>query len=53
LKIPEKDLPKQLDATDGLAAAVCHYYQTSNPLLGEKATSWKAFIAKNPGRIKG
>jgi crossover junction endodeoxyribonuclease RuvC len=53
LKIPEQDLPKQLDATDGLAAAVCHFYQTSNPLMGAKTSSWKAFISKNPGRIKG
>ena len=53
LKIADKDLPKQLDATDGLAAAVCHFYQTSNPLMGAKASSWKSFISKNPGRIKG
>lgn len=53
LKISEKDMPKQLDATDGLAAAVCHYYQTSNPIMGTKASSWKSFISQNPGRIKG
>jgi crossover junction endodeoxyribonuclease RuvC len=53
LKISEKDMPKQLDATDGLAAAVCHYYQTANPLMGTKASSWKSFISQNPGRIKG
>ena len=53
LKISEKDMPKQLDATDGLAAAVCHYYQTSNPIMGTKTSSWKSFISQNPGRIKG
>jgi crossover junction endodeoxyribonuclease RuvC len=53
LKIPSEDMPSKLDATDGLAAAVCHYYQTSNPLLGSKTSSWKSFISQNPDRIKG
>jgi len=45
-----KSLPKQLDATDGLAAAVCHYFQ-KNPGSGEKSYSgWKSFLADNPGR---
>lgn len=40
-----------LDATDGLAAALCHYYQR-NCLKQEKSyTGWKDFISKNPGRI--
>jgi crossover junction endodeoxyribonuclease RuvC len=47
-----KDLPSDLDATDGLAAALCHYYQ-SNTLTTEKSfKSWKDFINKNPGRVK-
>lgn len=33
--------PRRLDATDGMAVAVCHYFMTANPLLaaigGEKA----------------
>jgi crossover junction endodeoxyribonuclease RuvC len=47
-----KDLPKNLDATDGLAAAVCHYFQTKN-LTGDKArlTGWKHFLTANPNRI--
>ncbi len=41
-----------LDATDGLATAVCHFYQ-SNTLGGKsKYTSWDAFIKNNPGKIK-
>jgi len=47
-----KELPKDLDATDGLAAALCHYYQTNNPVLNSDFKSWKDFINKNPGRIK-
>lgn len=45
-------LPDDLDATDGLAAALCHFYQ-SNVLVPDKSfNSWKDFINKNPGRIK-
>jgi crossover junction endodeoxyribonuclease RuvC len=41
----------KLDATDGLAAALCHFYQTNKP-VGEKAfNSWKDFINKNPKRV--
>jgi crossover junction endodeoxyribonuclease RuvC len=49
LSIPE--LPKNLDATDGLAAAVCHFYQNVLPETGGSYNSWKDFIAKNPKRI--
>ncbi len=43
--------PKYLDATDGLAAAVCHHLQTANPDLKNKpGRGWKAFLTQNPGR---
>jgi crossover junction endodeoxyribonuclease RuvC len=42
----------KLDATDGLAAALCHFYQTNAPLKGKSYNSWKDFINKNPKRIK-
>ncbi len=42
----------KLDATDGLAAALCHYFQTNNPAAGKSFSSWKDFISKNPRRIK-
>lgn len=48
-----KELPDDLDATDGLAAAMCHFYQYK-PAMGEKTVkSWKEFINKNPGKVKG
>jgi crossover junction endodeoxyribonuclease RuvC len=47
-----KEEQKFLDATDGLAAAVCHYFQARNPMSGTGAKSWKEFISKNPGRVK-
>ena len=52
LQIAEK--PQYFDATDALAVALCHYYQSSSPLAinGKKGKGWEDFIAKNPNRIK-
>ena len=53
------EMPKYLDATDGLAAALCHYYQTGGKTgsqrkaTSDKGGSWKAFLKENPGRAKG
>lgn len=44
------ELPGNLDATDGLAAAVCHFYQKDFSPPGKSYNSWKDFIARNPGR---
>lgn len=47
------DIPKYLDATDGLAAAYCHFLQINAPISSSGgAKTWKEFIAKNPGRVK-
>jgi crossover junction endodeoxyribonuclease RuvC len=45
-------MPKNLDATDGLAAAVCHFYQHGIRIPKADARSWEDFIRKNPDRIK-
>lgn len=47
-----KDTKLKLDATDGLAAALCHFYQTNNPAQEKSFTGWKDFMRKNPGRVK-
>jgi crossover junction endodeoxyribonuclease RuvC len=50
-----KETPEFLDATDGLAAAYCHYLQsnTAAALAGGKSYSgWKSFVSDNPGRLK-
>lgn len=39
-----------LDATDGLAAAICHALQGFDPKK-EKYGSWESFLNKNPGRL--
>lgn len=43
-------LPKYLDATDGLAAALCHYYQGNTVKEKGKYTGWKSFLTTNPDR---
>ncbi len=50
LKIEQ--LPKHLDATDGLAVALCHYYQTTNVLPTGSKKGWATFISQNPDRVK-
>ena len=46
-----KEMPNYLDATDGLAVAVCHHFSKG---VGEhnksKVSNWEGFIKKNPGR---
>ncbi|MCD7931728.1 MAG: crossover junction endodeoxyribonuclease RuvC [Tannerellaceae bacterium] len=52
LHIANENMLPQLDATDGLAAAVCHYFQSNSPVSDKKYSGWKDFINKNPGKIK-
>lgn len=46
-----EEIPKNLDATDGLAAAVCHFFQNKVGVAGTSAKSWKEFLSKNPNRV--
>ena len=46
------EIPQYLDATDGLAAAYCHFLQNQKLKLTGGVKSWKEFMNKNPGRIK-
>lgn len=43
-----------LDATDALAIALCHHYETINPLASAASGKggWEKFIKDNPDRIK-
>ena len=47
-----KTLPKNLDATDGLAAAVCHFYNSGRIDVGKSYSGWDAFVKQNEGRVK-
>ena len=54
LSIASENLLPQLDATDALGAALCHFYESQRPASVPKSCkSWKEFIAKNPDKIKG
>ncbi len=41
-----------LDATDALAAALCHHFQRNNPVKTGNYKSWNDFIVNNPGKVK-
>lgn len=57
-----EERPEFMDATDAVAVALCHHYQTKNPLLNNsdpvvkktttKKQSWDTFLAQNKDRIK-
>lgn len=54
--ILKEDISKKipLDATDGLAAAICHYYQLKNPIAssGKTVNNWADYVKNNPEKIK-
>ena len=45
---------KSFDATDALATALCHWYQSSGPLgtVKKSHSGWKSFLKDNPERGK-
>ena len=51
LNFDPSNMPEFLDATDALAAALCHYYESKKPFPSSGAKSWKDFIKKHPDRI--
>ena len=53
LNMSRSELPRELDATDALAAALCHYYESDTPRPASGPRSWKEFVAKNPGKVSG
>ena len=48
-----KEMPQYLDATDGLAVALCHHYSKG---VGEhnksKSSDWASFVKNNPDKKK-
>jgi len=52
LAIPQQDMLPQMDATDGLAAAYCHFLQLGKPTLDNEYKSWKDYINKNEEKVK-
>lgn len=51
LKIEEDKMPTVLDATDALAVALTHFYETGKPKTAKGPSSWEQFIKQNPGKV--
>ena len=47
-----KTLPKNLDSTDGLAAAVCHFYNAGRIEIGTNYSGWESFVSQNKHKIR-
>ncbi|MEO1011660.1 MAG: crossover junction endodeoxyribonuclease RuvC [Bacteroidota bacterium] len=47
-----KSLPQNLDSTDGLAAAVCHFYNEGRVEIGKRYSGWESFVKSNVDRVK-
>ncbi len=46
------EIPAKLDATDGLAAAVCHFFQGDTSSPSEHYSGWSGFLKDHPERLK-
>ncbi len=46
-----KMLPKNLDSTDGLAAAVCHFFNYGKSASSKSYSGWDSFIKQNPEKV--
>ncbi len=53
-----EDMPKYLDATDGLGVALCHCFKSGGPVAAQKSSKpakkkggWSSFLSENPDRI--
>lgn len=51
LDLNDANMPDLLDATDALAVALTHFYETGKPAIARGPKNWKEFIAKNPDRV--
>lgn len=52
LHIPEDKMPSMLDASDALAVALTHFYETGKPQVARGAASWTEFLRQNPDRLR-
>jgi len=51
LHISKEEMDIQMDATDALGAAYCHFLQMGKPETEKKYGSWKDFAVKNADKI--
>ncbi len=53
LAIREDQLLPELDSTDALGAALCHFYESAKPEIAKGPKSWKDFVRRNPDKVRG
>lgn len=46
-----KEIPKNLDATDALGVAVCHFFNSNNTIKTAKYSGWDSFIKQNLDKL--
>jgi crossover junction endodeoxyribonuclease RuvC len=46
-----EESPETLDASDGVAVAVCHYFQKLPSSNQKNYSGWKSFLNNNPDRL--
>lgn len=52
LHIAKDDMPEHLDATDAVAVALCHHFETNNKPINTKSfKSWSDFAKQNESRV--
>jgi len=51
LHMTDEQMPTLLDATDALAVALTHFYETSKPTVPKGPKSWEDFIARNLDKV--
>lgn len=51
LKLDRSKLPTLLDATDAMAVALTHHYESQKPASVPGAKNWEQFIKQNPDRL--
>lgn len=47
-----KELPKYFDSTDGLAVAVCHFFNSGQISSKKSYSSWESFVKQNENRVR-
>lgn len=52
MKINPEQLKKELDASDALAIALCHLYESSKIVSASSVKSWEQYLKLHPEKIK-
>lgn len=51
LKLEKEKLPSMLDATDAMAVALTHFYESQKPTTASGAKNWEQFLKQHPERL--